>query len=405
MFDVEKIRKDFPILNRTISGKPIIYFDSAATSQKPYCVINTLTDFYSNYNANIHRGVHKLSQESSELYEKAHDKAAKFINARDREEVVFTRNTTESINLVANGLGLKKGDEVFITEMEHHSNIVPWLMLRDKAGIVLRYISVKENGELDIEKFEKEISERTKLVSCVHVSNFLGTINPVEQIGKIAKKYGAKFMVDGAQSAPHMPVDVKRIGCDFFAFSSHKMCGPTGIGVLYGKKEQLNEMPPFLGGGDMILEVSYDKFKPNVLPWKFEAGTANIADGYAFGIALDYLKKIGMNNIFKHDQELISYALEKIKEVPDIRIYGPTDAKKRGGLVAFNVGKINPHDVAALLDERANVMIRSGHHCVMPLHKKLGISGSARASFYLYNTKQEIDVFIENLKEIARTLK
>lgn len=400
--DVEKIRKDFPFLERKINGKPIIYFDNSATSQKPRVVIDCLVDFYTNHNANIHRGVHKLSQEASELYEKAHEKAAKFLNAKSKEEIVFTRNTTESINIVANGLDLKKGDEVWITQMEHHSNLVPWLMLKDKVGINLKYIEVNENGELNIEKFEKEISDKAKLVSVVHVSNFLGTINPIEQIGRIAKRHGALFMVDGAQSAPHMPIDVRKIGCDFFAFSSHKMCGPTGIGVLYGKKELLDKMSPLLGGGDMIAEVGYDKFKTNVLPWKFEAGTANIADGYAFGVALDYLKKIGMENILKHDKELVSYALERMGEIKEIQIYGPTDAKKRGSLISFNIPNINPHDIGALLDERANIMIRSGYHCVEPMHKKLGLTGSARVSFYLYNTKEEIDIFIENLKQIAK---
>jgi len=402
-FNVEGIRKEFPFLKRTINGKPIIYFDNAATSQKPQCMIDALTRYYSEHNANIHRGVHKLSQEASEMYEKAHDKAARFINARGREEIIFTKNTTESINLVSHSLGFKPGDEIISTEMEHHSNIVPWLMQKE-CGVKVKYIPVTEDGELDITQLEKMITPKTRLITCTHVSNFLGTINPVEKIAKIAWKNKIFFMVDGAQSAPHMPVDVKKIGCDFFVFSSHKMCGPTGIGVLYGRKELLEKMKPFLGGGDMILEVSYDKFKPNILPWKFEAGTANIADGYAFGVALDFLSRLGMDNVHKHEQELLSYALERMKEIPKIKIYGPEDAKKRGGLISFNISDINPHDVAAILDERANVMIRSGHHCVMPMHKKLGIGGSARASFYLYNTTKEIDVFIELLKEISKTL-
>jgi len=404
MLNTDSIRREFPYLKRTINGKPIIYFDNAATSQKPKVVIDALTNYYSEHNANIHRGVHKLSQEASELYEKAHDKTAKFINARGREEIVFTKNTTESINIVANGLDLKKGDEVFISEMEHHSNIVPWLMLKEKIGINLKYIEVDKNGELNLDKLEKEISDKTKLISCVHVSNFLGTINNLEAIGRIAKKRGIRFMIDGAQSVPHMPIDVRKINCDFLAFSSHKMCGPTGIGVLYGKKNLLQDLKPLTGGGDMILEVSYNSFKPNVLPWKFEAGTANVADGYAFGVALDFLNEIGMNNIHKHEQELTKYTLEKMKEVNKITIYGPEDVNERGGIISFNISDINAHDVAAILDERANVMIRSGHHCVMPLHKKMGLGGSARASFYLYNTTSEIDTFVNLLKEISKTL-
>lgn len=402
--DVYKIREDFPFLKRIIKGKPIIYFDNAATSQKPAAVIESLRDFYANHNANIHRGVHRLSQEASELYEKAHDKVAKFIGAKGREEIVFTKNTTEAINLVSHSLDLKAGDEVIITEMEHHSNIVPWLMLKEK-GVKVKYLPVDDNGELALYELEGMITDKTKLISVVHMSNFVGTVNPVEEIGKIAKKHKVLFMVDGAQSAPHMPVDVRKIGCDFFVFSGHKMCGPTGIGALYGRKDLLNEMKPFLGGGDMIKTVEYEYFKPNELPWKFEAGTPNIADGYAFGVAVDYLSKLGMQNVWKHEKEMINYAYEKIGILEKIKMYGPK-ADKRGGLISFNVKGLEPHDVAGLADSRANIALRSGFHCVEPLHKKYGLpKGSVRASFYIYNTKEEIDSLAEELKMMIKTFK
>jgi cysteine desulfurase/selenocysteine lyase len=399
--DVEKIRADFPFLKRKINGKPIIYFDNAATSEKPHVVIDALRDFYENHNANIHRGVHRLSQEASQMYEEAHDKAARFFGAKSREEIIFTKNSTESINLVAHSLDLKAGDEIILTEMEHHSNIVPWLMLKEN-GIKIKYIPVNAEGELELDSLQQLITNKTKLISCVHISNFLGTINPVEEIGKIARKHKILFMVDGSQSAPHMPVDVKKIGCDFFVCTSHKMCGPTGIGILYGRKELLEKMKPFLGGGDMILEVTYESFKPNVLPWKFEAGTANIADGYAFGVAIDYLSKIGMANVRKHEIELVKYAYEQMKLLDKVKIYGP-GPDKRGGLIAFNIEGLEAHDVAGILNERANIMVRSGHHCVMPLHKKMGLKGSVRASFYIYNTKEEVDKFIEELKILIKT--
>lgn len=401
--DAKKIRDDFPFLKRMIKGKQIIYFDNTATSQKPQVMIDALKDFYENHNANIHRGVHTLSQEASKMYEEAHDKAARFIGARGREEIIFTKNTTESINLVAYSLDFEPGDEIITTEMEHHSDMVPWMMLRDK-GVKLKYIPVNDDGELDLNALPGLITKKTKLIACVHMGNFLGTINPVEEIGKICRKNNILFLVDGAQSAPHMPINVKKIGCDFFAFSSHKMCGPTGIGVLYGKKELLEKMKPFLGGGDMILDVDYNGFKPNTLPWKYEAGTANIADGYAFGVAVDYLTKAGMHNIWKHEQELVKYAYNRMSEIDSITIYGPAP-EKRGGVIAFNVKNMEAHDVAGLLNERANIMIRSGHHCVMPLHKKFGLKGTARASFYIYNTKEEIDKMIDELKIIVKTFK
>ena len=398
--NVEKIREEFPFLKRKIKGKPIVYMDNTATSQRPQCVINSLKDFYENHNANIHRGVHQLSQEASEMYENAHDKTSKFINARGREEIIFTKNTTESINLVANSLDWKAGDEVIVSEMEHHSNIVPWQVLEQEKGIKLKFAPVNsETGEIELDKLNELITPKTKLISTVHISNFLGTVNPVEQIGKIAKENDALFMVDAAQSAPHLPLDVKKINCDFMAFSSHKMLGPTGIGVLYGKKEILQDMKPFLSGGDMILDVDFDGYKPNVLPWKFEAGTANIADGYAFGVALDYLNKLGMKNVWNHDQELIKYTLDKVKDL-NLEIYGPKDAAKRGGLLAFNVPGMEPHDVAGMLNDQNNIMVRSGHHCVMPMHKKLKANGSVRAPYYVYNTIEEMDLLVENLKNI-----
>ncbi len=396
----ESIRKDFPFLKRKIRGKPIIYFDNTASTQKPQVMIDALKDFYENHYANIHRGIYTLSQEASEMYEKAHDKVAKFIGARGREEIIFTRNTTESLNLVAHSLNLKKGDEVIITEMEHHSNMIPWMMLKDK-GVKLKFLEVDKNGEIVLDKLPSLITKNTKVISCVHMSNFLGTINPVEKIGKIAKENGIIFVVDGAQSVPHMPINVKKINCDFLAFSAHKMCGPTGIGVLYGKKEILENMKPFLGGGDMINEVDYEGYTTHTLPWKFEAGTANIADGYAFGVAIDYLSKIGMDNIWKHEQKLTKFVLEKLMQMKNVEIYGPLDWKKRGGLVSFNVKGMEAHDVAGILDNRANICVRSGHHCAMPMHKKLGVNGSVRASFYLYNTEKEIEVFIKHLNEIV----
>ncbi|MCD6576207.1 MAG: cysteine desulfurase [Nanoarchaeota archaeon] len=396
----EKIRENFPFLKRKINGKSIIFLDNAASTQKPRVVINALKDFYENHYANIHRGLYKLSQEASEMYEEAHDKVAKFINADGREEIVFTKNTTESINLVAKSLNLSKGDEVIVTEMEHHSNLVPWMMLKDK-GVILKYLKVNENGEINIDNLNEMLTKKTKVISTVHISNFLGTINPVKEIGRIAKEKGITFIVDGAQSVPHMPIDVKKIGCDFLAFSSHKMCGPTGIGVLYGKKEKLEELSPFLGGGDMISEVDYNQYKVNKLPWKFEAGTANIADGYAFGVAIDFLSKIGMEKIWAHEQKLIKYALEELQKIEEVVIYGPKEWSKRGGLVSFNISGLDCHDVAAILDSKYNICVRSGHHCTMPMHKKIGINGSVRASLYLYNNLNEVEKFVNAVKEIA----
>lgn len=403
--NVKKIREDFPILKRKINGKPLIYFDNTATSQKPIQVINAIREFYEKHNANIHRGVHTLSQEASEMYEEAHDKVAKFINARGREGVIFVRNTTEAINLVAYSWGLnnlKEGDEIVATVMEHHSNIVPWQFLEQRKGVVLKFVDINDDGTLKMEDYEKLITEKTKLVTVTHVSNVLGTINDVVKIGKLAHEVNALFLVDGAQSVPHMPVDVRKIDCDFLAFSGHKMLGPTGIGVLYGKEELLQKMEPFLGGGDMIHEVWLHKATYNTLPWKFEAGTANIAGGVGLAAAIDYLEKIGMENIREHEKKLTEYALKKM-EIENIHIYGPLDVKIKGGVISFNIKDLNPHDVAALLDEHG-IAVRSGHHCAQPLMRRLGVNGTVRASFYIYNTKEEIDIFVEALEKIVKLL-
>ena len=402
LFDVYKIREDFPILKRKIYGKTLIYFDNTATTQKPIQVINAIKEFYEIYNANIHRGVHKLSQEASDLYEKAHEKAADFINADSWREVIFVRNTTEAINLIAYSWGLqnlKEGDEILTTMMEHHSNIVPWQLVTQKTGAKLKFVEINDDGTLNIDDFHEKISKKTKIVTVTHVSNVLGTINPVEEIGEIVRDYDALFIVDSAQGVPHLPVDVKKINCDFLAFSAHKMLGPTGIGVLYGRKEILESMPPFLGGGDMIKEVYLDHSEWNDLPWKFEAGTANIADGVGFGVAIDYLNRITMKEVREHEKELTSYALKRLGNLGHVEIYGPP-AEKRGGVISFNVQGLDPHDVALILD-REGIAVRSGHHCAQPLIRKLGVYGTARASFYIYNTKEEVDKFIEVLETLG----
>lgn len=390
--DVERIREDFPILKRKINGHPLIYFDNTATTQKPVQVINAIKEFYEKYNANIHRGVHTLSQEASELYEKAHEKVADFINA-DWREVIFVRNTTEAINLVANILDLEDG-EVVVSMMEHHSNLVPW---QDKN---LKVVNIKKDGTLDMEDLKEKITKKTKLVAITHVSNVLGTINPVEEIGKMAHEVGALFLVDGAQSVPHMPIDVRKMDCDFLAFSGHKMLGPTGVGVLYGKKDLLEELPPFLKGGDMISHVWVDKATWNELPWKYEAGTPNIAGGVGLGAAVDYLKSIGVENVRRHEEELVRYALDGLSSL-GVEIYGP---EERGGLISFNLDGIHPHDVAYFLD-RKGIAVRSGHHCAQPLMRYFGIKGTVRASFYIYNTKWEIDKFLDVLKEVQHGLR
>ncbi|MGB9824695.1 MAG: aminotransferase class V-fold PLP-dependent enzyme [Candidatus Hydrothermia bacterium] len=397
------IRKDFPILERRINGKRLIYLDNAATSQRPRQVIDAITQFYSTYNANIHRAVHTLSQEATELYEEAHEKVRNFINAKEMSEIIFTRNTTESVNLVAYSLmrDMKPGDEIVTTVMEHHSNLVPWQMLRDEAGIVLKYARLNPDGSLDLDHIKSLITEKTKIVAVTHISNVLGLINPVKEISKMAHDKGALVLIDAAQSAPHIKIDVQEIDCDFLAFSSHKMLGPTGIGVLYGKKEYLERMEPFLRGGDMISTVTLEGATWNKLPWKFEAGTSNFADGYAFGVAIDYLRKIGMENIANHEFHLANYTINKLlNEIPDIKILGPLNG--RIGVIAFYFDDISPDLIGILLNERYGIAIRTGCHCAQPLHEFFGIRGTARASFYLYNTQEEADIFVEGLKEIVK---
>jgi len=400
--DTEAIRRDFPILERLVNGKPLVYLDSASTSQKPRVVIDALVDYYGRYNANIHRGIYTIAEEATAAHEGARRKVADFIGATDTGEVVFTRNTTESINLVAYAWGranVGPGDEIVLTEMEHHSNLVPWILLSQETGAVLKHIPFDEEGQLDMEAARQLITARTKLVSVVHASNALGTINPVTQIADMAHAQGALMLVDGAQSVPHFGVNLADLRCDFLAFSSHKMLGPTGMGVLWGRRALLEAMPPFLGGGEMIAQVFLDRATYNELPWKFEAGTPNIADAIAFGVAVDYLQAVGMPNVRQHDIELTEYALERLSEEPDVELYGPRDARARGGVVAFNVEGVHSHDVAAVLDAEA-VCIRVGHHCCQPTMRKLGIPGTARASFYIYNTRDDVDQLVSGLARV-----
>ena len=402
-FNAYEIRNDFPILERKIRGKPLIYLDNAATTQKPISVIEAEKRFYEETNANIHRAVHTLSYESTVLYQDSHKKVANFIGANSWREIIFTRNATESINLVAYGWGLhnlKEGDEVLITIMEHHSNIVPWQMVRNSRGIKLRFLDVDDTGRLKLDELPKLLSERTKLVGIIHASNVLGTVNPLEEIIKEAKKVGALVLVDAAQSVPHFPLDVNQIGCDFLVASGHKMLAPTGTGFLYGRRELLDQMEPFLYGGDMIETVTVEKATWNELPWKYEAGTPNIAGGIGLGAAVDYLRKLGMEKIIAHERELVIYALESLSDFPWIDIYGPKDGE-RVGVISFNIRGVHPHDVAGILDEEG-IAVRSGHHCAQPLMRRLGIENAVRVSFYLYNTKEEIDKLTEVLREAKR---
>ena len=411
MFNPYKIREDFPIFKRKINNHSLIYFDNAATTQKPKQVIETVKEFYEKHNANVHRAVHTLSLEATELYESAHEEVAKFINAKDINEIIFVRGTTEAINFVAYAWGLrnlKRGDEVLVSLMEHHSNIVPWEILSKIKGFKVKYVDVNADGTLNYEALEKAISQKTKIVSITHVSNITGAINNVKRVAKAAHEHDALVLVDGAQSVPHIPVDVKDLDADFLAFSGHKMLAPTGIGILYGKRELLEKMEPFHGGGEMIREVSYNPatgrclISWNDLPWKFEAGTPNISGGIGLMAAIKYLKKLGMENVKAHECALTEYALKRMEECEKVTVYGP-DASSRCGIIPFNIEGFNSHDVALFLDSYG-IMIRSGFHCAQPLHQKLGLSSSARASFYIYNTKEEIDQFIEALKEIERSL-
>ena len=403
--DVEAVRRDFPILERRINDRPLVYLDSGASSQKPLAVIEAERQYYLHSHANIHRGVYVLSEESTLAYEQAHEQVGQFINAA-WDEVIFTKNTTESLNLVAYAWGLNElqaGDEVVTTVMEHHSNIVPWQQVARRTGATVRYIGVTPQGQLDMEQAAQLIGPRTKLVSVTHVSNVLGAINPVAELGAMAHAQGALFCVDGAQSIPHMPVDVQAIDCDFFAFSGHKMCGPTGIGGLYGKRELLLRMEPFLFGGDMINEVSLEGATWNDLPWKFEAGTPPIAEGIGLGAAVQYLQGLGMQAVQDYEHHLVREAMAQLSAAQDIDIYGP-DAEARGGVIAFNLQGAHAHDVASILDQYG-VAIRAGHHCAMPLMRELGINGACRASLYMYNTVDEIHALVEALGAARRMLR
>jgi cysteine desulfurase/selenocysteine lyase len=400
--DVQKIRADFPVLDVEVRpGVPLIYLDSAATSQKPASVIEAMNSYYRQQNANIHRGVHKLAEESTEAYELARVKVAKFIGAAKAKEIIFTRNATESINLVAYSWGranLHKGDVVILTEMEHHANLVPWQMLAAEREIRLEFIPATEDGRLDMDALPALLELKPKLVSFTQMSNVLGTITPAAEIVKAAHAAGALALIDGAQSVPHLPVNVRELDVDFMAFSSHKMCGPTGLGVLYAKQALLEEMPPFLGGGDMIKRVQLRSFTPNEIPQKFEAGTPAIAEVIGLGAAVDYLNAVGMQALADHDHELTSYALERLEEVPGVWIFGPS-AEHKSSNASFTFKGAHPHDVAEILN-RHGVAVRAGHHCAMPIHEKFGIPSTTRASFYLYNTKEEVDLFIEALYKV-----
>lgn len=401
--DPKILRRDFPILTRQVHGKPLVYLDNAATTQKPLSVIEAETRYYEWMNANIHRGIHTLSEEATGHYEGARQKVADFIGAPLSETIIFTRNATEAINLVAHGWArkfLKPGDEILMTTVEHHSNLIPWQMTAAATGAKLQFIPMAADGTLDVSKLNVLLTSKTKLVAVTAMSNALGTIMPIREIGKAARSVGAKILIDGAQSVPHLPTNVNDWPCDFLAFSAHKMLGPTGIGVLYGKSELLDAMDPMLGGGDMILEVWRDKATWNELPWKFEAGTPNIAGAIAMGAAVDYLKRIGMDAVRQHEKEITAYALKVLSQDSHIRIYGPQDVEKRGGVVSFNYGTVHPHDIGTLLDQKG-IAIRAGHHCCQPLMRDLGISGTARASFYIYNSKEDVDAFAAALRKAS----
>lgn len=397
-FDVEKIRQDFPILQQKVNGNPLVYFDNAASSQKPIQVIETISRYYKEDNANIHRGVHTLSERATEKYESARIKIQKYLNANSHHEIVFVKGTTDAINLVAQTYGRKnigKGDEILISYLEHHSNIVPWQMLCEERGAVLKVIPMNEKGELLFDEFEKLLSEKTKILAITHVSNALGTVNPVKWMIQKAHAMGVPVLVDGAQAVPHMLVDVKDLDCDFYAFSGHKIFGPTGIGILYGKEKFLEEMPPYQGGGDMILQVSFEKTTYNTLPYKFEAGTPHIAGAIGLGAAIDYLQKIDFQAAMLHEHQLLEYATERLLHIPGIKIIGT--AKEKLGVISFELEMVHPHDIGTILDQ-SGVAIRTGHHCAMPVMKWFGVPATARASFAFYNTKQEVEVMVRALE-------
>ena len=401
MYQIEDVRKDFPILSKTIYNKPLVYLDNAATTQKPLSVIEAMNNEYLNVNSNVHRGVHWLSQQATELHESARETLRKFINAKSTNEIIFTRGTTESINLVASSFVegfMNAGDEVIVSEMEHHSNIVPWQLQMARKGIALKVAPIDDEGNLDMEAFKKLFSERTKLVSIAHVSNVLGTVNPIDEIIQFAHSQGVPVLVDGAQSAPHFAIDVQAMDCDFFALSGHKMYGPTGIGVLYGKEEWLDRMPPYQGGGEMIETVSFDKVTFEKPPLKFEAGTPDYVATHGLATAVDYLLNLGMDNIQKHEAMLTKYAMEQLSTIKDIRFIGTP--RQKDAVVSFLVGNIHPFDLGTLLD-RLGIALRTGHHCAQPLMQRLGIQGTVRASFGLYNTKEEIDVLVKGIERVA----
>lgn len=402
MYDINKVREDFPILSRQIYDKPLVYFDNGATTQKPLCVLDAMRNEYLNVNANVHRGVHYLSQQATDLHEAARETVRKFINAPKVEEVIFTRGTTESLNLVVSSFGdrfLSEGDEVIVSVMEHHSNIVPWQLLAAKKGIAIKVIPMTDEGDVIMEEYEKLFNERTRIVSITQVSNVLGTINPVKEMIRIAHEHEVPVMVDGAQSTPHMKVDVQDLDCDFFAFSGHKIYGPTGIGVLYGKEKWLDEMPPYQGGGEMIESVSFEKTTFEKLPFKFEAGTPDYVATHGLATALNYVTELGLDNIFAHEQELTRYAMEQMKEIPGMRLFGTSQHKD--AVISFLVGDIHHLDMGTLLD-RLGIAVRTGHHCAEPLMHRLGISGTVRASFALYNTKEEVDALVAGIKRVSQ---
>ena len=403
MINVDKIREDFPILKRTVHGKPLVYFDNAATSQTPQIVIDTIVDYYSNYNSNIHRGVHTLSQEATDKYEEARIKIQHHFNAKEAYEIILTSGTTNSINIIAAGFAsiLQKGDEIIVSALEHHSNIVPWQMLCEKTGTILKVIPMLEDGSLNMDAYHDLVNEKTKLVFCNHVSNALGTVNPVEEIIAIAHAFNAAVLLDGAQATPHIKPDLQALDVDFYVASAHKLCGPTGVGMLYGKEKWLQKLPPYEGGGEMIATVSFEKTTYAGLPHKFEAGTPNICGGIAFGAGLDYMNAVGFNNIASYEHELLEYGTQELLKIEDLKIYGTTAEKT--AVISFNVGGIHPYDIGAILD-KLGIAVRTGHHCAQPIMDFYQIPGTIRASFSFYNTKEEIDIFVSGVKRAVSML-
>lgn len=405
MFDVQKIRAQFPILSQTVNGKPLVYFDNGATSQKPQVVIDSIVEYYSKYNANIHRGVHTLSQLATDAYEEARFKIQRHFNAKHSYEIILTSGTTESVNLVANGFAslLQKGDEIIVSALEHHSNIVPWQMLCEHTGAILKVIPMNLHGELIMEEYDKLLSNNTKLVCCNHISNALGVLNPIEEIIQKAHAVGAAVLIDGAQSCPHIKPDVQALDVDFYVTSAHKMCGPTGVGMLYGKEEWLRKLPPYKGGGEMIATVTFEKTTYADLPHKFEAGTPNICGGIAFGAAIDFMNEVGFDNIAKHEHELLVYGTQRLQEIKGVTIYGPTDLNKKASVISFNIENIHPYDIGTIID-KLGIAVRTGHHCAQPIMDFFKIPGTIRASFTFYNTKEEIDIFVEAVKKAKMML-